>query len=52
MKLCINGLFYKDSEVGRYHKSLVKGLTKEGIKIYACVLKESKKDSFKKGFRE
>ena len=44
MNIYIDGLFYKGAGIGRYYESLLKGLTKKGMKIYTCVPVEFKKD--------
>ncbi len=51
MKIFIDGLFYKGSGIGRYYESLVKELSKRGIKIYTCV-PERLKHEFEKDFKE
>ena len=40
----MDGLFYKGSGIGRYYESLLKGLAKEGLKIYTCVPLQFKGD--------
>jgi glycosyltransferase involved in cell wall biosynthesis len=47
----LDGLFYKGAGIGRYYESLLKGLAKEGVKIYTCVPLELKKD-FESDFKQ
>ena len=50
-KIYLDGLFYKGAGIGRYYESLLKGLAKEGVKIYTCVPLELKKD-FESDFKQ